>query len=49
MATAGVLLEALKAALGLGMVDLGDLFCVEQFLSLRRKDEPGLAAGSAES
>ncbi|MFH2052872.1 MAG: 3'-5' exonuclease [bacterium] len=49
MATSGVLQEAIKAALGLGMVDLGDLFCAEQFLHLRRKEEPGLAAGSAES
>ena len=48
-ATAGVLLEALKTALGLGMVDLGDLFGAETFLAARRRDAEGMAAGSAES
>lgn len=48
-ATAGVLLEALKSALALGMVDLGDLFGAETFLAARRRDAQGMAAGSAES
>ena len=48
-ATAGVLLEALDAALTLGMNDLGDLFSAEAFLNTRRKDREDLAARSAES
>lgn len=48
-ATAGVLLEALKAADELGLSDLGDLYRVEEITASRESEEGGLASRAAES
>lgn len=48
-ATAGVLLEALKAARDLGLTDLGDLYRVEEIVAARESGEDELASRAAES
>ncbi|MEN8005971.1 MAG: exonuclease domain-containing protein [Candidatus Krumholzibacteriota bacterium] len=48
-ATAGVLLEALRESDQLGLVDLGDLYRVEEIAAARTKDDDSLAARAAES
>jgi DNA polymerase III epsilon subunit family exonuclease len=48
-ATAGVLLEGLGEAGQMGLVDLGDLFRVEQAIAARASDDQGLASQAAES
>jgi DNA polymerase III epsilon subunit family exonuclease len=48
-ATAGVLIEGLGEAGRMGLVDLGDLFRVEQIAAARAKEDPALAARAAES
>lgn len=48
-ATAGVLLEALKESGQLGLVDLGDLYRVEEIKAARTDDKDSLAARAAES
>jgi len=48
-AAAGVLLEAIQAAEAMGLVDLGDLYRVEQVIAARQKEEGGLASRAAES
>jgi len=48
-ATAGVLLEALKESYQLGLVDLGDLYRVEEIKAARTDDKDSLASRAAES
>jgi DNA polymerase III epsilon subunit family exonuclease len=48
-ATAGVLLEVLKEADQLGLVDLGDLYRVEEITAARTTDGDSLASRAAES
>jgi DNA polymerase III epsilon subunit family exonuclease len=48
-ATAGVLLEAIQAASAMGLVDLGDLYRIEEIAAARQKEEDGLASRAAES
>ena len=48
-ATAGVLLEALKESEQLGLVDLGDLYRVEEITAARTDDGDSLSAHAAES
>ena len=48
-ATAGVLLEGLASAGRMGLVDLGDLYRVEEIVAARTQDEEKLASRAAES
>ncbi len=48
-ATAGVLLQVFKEADELGLVDLGDLYRVEEITAARATDEDSLASRAAES
>jgi DNA polymerase III epsilon subunit family exonuclease len=48
-ATAGVLLEVLKASEEIGLIDLGDLYRVEEITAARSAADPTLASRAAES
>ncbi len=48
-ATAGVLLEVLKESSQLGLLDLGDLFRIEEIIASRATDDDSLASRAAES